>query len=103
MCSILELAKTALIGKQIKIYVHRMTSPIPLKASPMEWDYIDIERPSDNYLIRTIVDIEYCYGDYDRWDGCELILNEPLEVNGKECSITINYTTKFDLLHVQKL
>ncbi len=97
MYSILEGLKFALIGKQIKIYIHRVNSPMPLKASPMEWDIIDLEVPSDNYLLRTIVDIKYQDGDYC-WDACELILNIPVMVNGKECHININYTTKFDLL-----
>lgn len=100
MYSLLELSKPALIGKQIKIYIHRVTSSIPLKAPPFEWDIIDLERRSETYLVRTIVDIKYWDGDYDQWDSCELILNEPVVLDGKECPVYINYTTKFDLLDV---
>ena len=101
MFSILEGLKFALVGQKIKIYIHRMTSPIPLKASPMEWDMIDLESPSENYLIRTILDIEYVRGDYDRWDECKIVFDKPIMINGQEISdLPVSYTTKFDLEHV---
>lgn len=98
MYSILELAKTALIGKHIKLYVHRMTSPIPLKTSPMEWDMIRLETSSDYYFLRTIADIEYVSGGYDRYDECKIVFDTPIMLNGQEIAdLPISYITKFDL------
>lgn len=94
MYNILDIIKSTLVGKQIKVYIHKHISP-----SGLEYDLIDVSNSSDRFEVRTIADIDY---DWDAEDGREwidIILDKPIILSNCEIiRISIDYLTNLELI-----